>query len=145
MGKFAQTYGLHPLIAVIVIGADSILMAPETVGAFFGIESTGISAAIAVVITIIVAVILAVACLLLQKYSYKDNWGTAIGKALIIGVLVVIPTSIPTIIGGGASGVIGTVGLIKQSRAKKLTAETKNIPAKKEQPSGTSKKTSKKK
>jgi hypothetical protein len=130
MGKFAQTYGLHPLIAVIVIGADSFLMAPETVGTFFGIESAGISAAIAVAITLIVAVILAVACLLLQKYSYKDNWGTAIGKALIIGVLVVIPTSIPSIIVGVPSGVVGTIGLIKRNKTTKVASPVKTTAAK---------------
>jgi len=129
VGKFAQRYGLHPLIAAIVICSDAFLVAPETVGTFFGIESVGISAAIAVVITIVVSVILAVACLLIQKYSYKDNWGTAVGKGLIVGVLTAIPTPFPSIITAG-SGVVGIVGLVKKSRAKKGTTAKKERPAK---------------
>ena len=133
MGDFAQRYGLHPLVAAIVISADTLLVPSDTVGVFFSPESAGVSAAIAVVLSIVIAAILMVACILLQRYTYRDNWGTAVGKGLIVGIITAIPTSFPSIITAG-SGVVGIVGLVKRSRAKKGTT------AKRERPSRTSKK-----
>jgi len=127
MNTFAQKYGLHPLVALIVIGVDTLLVAPETVATFLGIETAGISALIAIVIAIVISAILMVACILLQRYSYKDNWGAAVGKGLIVGILTAIPTNFPSIFTGG-SGVIGVVGLVKRGRAKKKTRAQSRKP-----------------
>jgi len=118
MQTFAKKFGLHPLVALIAIGVDSVLVAPETVATFLGIETAGISTLIAIVIAIVVSAILMVACILLQRYSYKDNWGAAVGKGLIVGILTAIPTPFPSIV-TGAGGVIGIVGLVKGGKAKK--------------------------
>ncbi len=124
MNAFAKRFGLHPLVALIAICVDSVLVAPETVAGFLGIPSGSISVFIAIVITITASAIVVVACVLLQKYSYKDNWGTAVGKGLIVGILTAIPTSFPSIV-TGASGVIGIVGLVTRGRAKKKTKPNK--------------------
>jgi hypothetical protein len=120
MNVFAKKFGLHPLVALIAICVDSVLVAPETVATFLGIETAGISAIIAIVITIVASAIVMVACVLLQRYSYKDNWGAAVGKGLTVGILTAIPTPFPSIV-TGAGGVIGIVGLVTRGRAKKKT------------------------
>lgn len=96
--KFLQTVGLHPLAAVGLVAVDIMLFGGE-VG----------SAGVGVAVSIPVGFVLGLAGCLLQKFSYGDNWGTAIGKGLVMGVLTAIPTSLPSVLTGGG----GVLGLAK--------------------------------
>lgn len=94
--RTSQKLGLHPLVAIGMSAVDAMLFA-ETVG----------TAGIGWIVTVPIALALSIPCILLQKYSFGDNWGAAIGKGLLIGVLTAIPTPLPSLasIGGGVVGV----------------------------------------
>lgn len=81
-----------------MIAADMML--------FGGEASTG---GVALAITIPVALALALPCILLQRFSFKDPWGAAIGKGMLVGVLTAIPFPIgsPLTIIGGILGLRG--------------------------------------
>lgn len=99
MNRFIQAFGLHPLSALGMICVDIML---------FGADATGVGW----LVSCSVAVALTIPCILIQRYSYNDNWGTAVGKGMIIGILTAIPSPLPAII-TGAGGVLGTVGAVK--------------------------------
>jgi len=61
-------------------------------------------------VSVLVAAILTIPCVLLQRYAYKDEWGVAVGKGLIVGILTAIPTPLPAIV-TGMGGIAGTIGL----------------------------------
>lgn len=89
---WARMLGLHPLVAFGMIAADMMLFGGET--------ATG---GIGIAVTIPVALALTVPCILLQRYSFGDDWGSAAGKGIMVGVLTAIPFPIGsplTIIGG---------------------------------------------
>jgi len=116
MNTFAQKYGLHPLVALAMICVDTMLFGSDILAVFTEGATLAISIAVAAILTI--------PCILLQKYAYKDNWGAAIGKGLIVGILTAIPTSLPSIVTGG-SGVLGIVGLVKRRTGKKTKAQSR--------------------
>jgi len=63
------------------------------------------------VISIAVAIALTIPCVLIQRYGFKDEWGLAIGKGLLIGCVTAVPTALPSVvplIGGG----LGTAALL---------------------------------
>jgi len=91
-----QTLGLHPIVGFGMFAVDSMLFA-ETV-------ATG---GVGWVISIPVAAVLTMGCILIQKFGFGDNWGLAIGKSLIVGLLTAIPTPLPSLI-SVAGGVIGS-------------------------------------
>ena len=95
--NFCKTIGLHPLVGFGMAAVDWMLFGGEMASA--GV-SWGISVPIAIALTI--------PCILIQRYSFKDEWGTAIGKGLLIGVLTAIPTAIPSIVAliGGSLGMV---------------------------------------
>ena len=91
--QFCKTMGLHPLVGFGMLLVDWMLFAAEgsTLGAGW-IVSLGI------------AIALTIPCILIQRYGFKDEWGLAIGKGLLIGCLTAIPTPLPSfvpLIGGG--------------------------------------------
>lgn len=91
-GAWSRMLGLHPLVAFGMIAADMMLFGGET--------ATG---GVGLVVTIPVALALTLPCILLQRYSFGDDWGTAAGKGLMVGVLTAIPFPIGspiTILGG---------------------------------------------
>jgi len=90
-----QTFGLHPLVAFGVVAVDMML--------FGGEASTG---GVSWALSVAVAVTLAVPVALLQRYAYRDDWGTAVGKATLLALLTAIPTPIPSIF-PAAAGVLG--------------------------------------
>ena len=96
----SQTFGLHPIVAVGMTAVDFMLFSGTTV-----------TAGIGWVITVPIAIALSIPCILLQKYTFEDNWGTAIGKGLLVGVLTAIPTPLPSIFSIGG-GVLGTAKLL---------------------------------
>jgi hypothetical protein len=99
--KFSQFFGLHPLVGFGMFAVDLML---------FGVESATLQAGW--LITIPVAIALTIPCTLIQKHSYGDNWGTAIGKGMLIGVLTAIPTPLPSVVPfiGGALGLVKMLG-----------------------------------
>ena len=124
MDTFAKKYGLHPLAALVMVTADVLLVGEETIAGLLGIETGGISLGIAAVINIVILAILAVGCIMLQRYSYKDNWGAAIGKGIIVGVLTGVPGPFLSAITFG-SGVVGIIGMVKSRSGKKAKAQSK--------------------
>lgn len=101
-----QSLGLHPLAAVGLIAIDAML---------FGAESATGGAAL--ILTIPTGFALGIATALLQRHSYGDTWGPAIGKALVLGVLTAIPTPLPSLVTGAS----GMLGLIKMLRSREET------------------------
>lgn len=96
--RLAQSLGLHPLVAFGMFAADWML---------FGGEAG--SGGIGLVVTIPVALALAIPSVLIQRYSFGDHWGAAIGKGLLVGVLTAIPMPIgsPVTLAGGVIGLLG--------------------------------------
>lgn len=78
----------------------------------FGTEGSTLGASW--VISIGVAIALIVPIFLIQKYGYKDGWGLAIGKGLMIGVLTAIPSALPAMF-SFTGGILGTVALLGSS------------------------------
>ncbi len=95
--RLSRSLGLHPLVAFGMFACDWML---------FGGEAG--SAGIGLAITIPIALALMVPCILIQRYSFKDGWGTAIGKGLLVGVLTAIPMPIgsPVTLAGGVFGLL---------------------------------------
>ena len=87
------------LVALGMICVDMMLFVPDATG-------------IGWLISCIVAASLTIPSRLIQKFGYKDNWGMAIGKGMIVGVLTAIPTPLPAAI-TATGGLLGTVGTIK--------------------------------
>lgn len=118
--RAGQSLGLHPLVGFGMLAVDSMLFA-ETL-------TTG---GVGWVITVPVAIALSVPCILLQKYTFDDNWGTAIGKGLLVGVLTAIPTPLPSIITAGG-GVLGTAKILMSRPPKQIQppATYEEIPTK---------------
>lgn len=92
--------GLHPLVGFGMFAVDWMLFAAETG-----------TIAVSWPVSIGVAAALTIPCVLVQRYSYSDEWGLAIGKALMVGVLTAVPTSLPSLV-PLAGGVVGTASLL---------------------------------
>ncbi|HMY17771.1 MAG TPA: hypothetical protein PKA58_15715 [Polyangium sp.] len=88
--------GLHPLVAFAMIVVDLMLIAADL--------------ATVATVSVAVALILTIPCILLQRYAYKDEWGVAVGKGMIVGILTAIPTPLPSIV-TGVGGVAGAIGM----------------------------------
>lgn len=95
--KLSQSLGLHPLVGFGMFAIDMMLFGAETIT----FELTWpISVAIGAALTI--------PSILIQRYSFKDSWGAAAGKGILVGVLTGIPTALPALVPllGGALGTI---------------------------------------
>jgi hypothetical protein len=102
--------GLHPLVAFAMVVVDIMLTATDLVTV--------------ATVSIIIALILTIPCILLQRYAYKDEWGVAIGKGMIVGILTAIPTPLPAIV-TGTGGVLGAIGLLSNRKEPaQLEADT---------------------
>lgn len=96
--RLARALGLHPLVAFGMIAADWMM---------FGGEAG--SGGVGIAITIPVAIALTIPCILIQRFSFGDAWGGAIGKGLMVGVLTAIPMPLgsPLTLAGGVMGLLG--------------------------------------
>lgn len=112
--RVSQMLGLHPLVGFGMFAVDAML--------FTEIVATG---GIGWLISIPVASVLTIACTLIQKYSFGDGWGTAVGKSLLVGLLTAIPTPLPSLISVGG-GVLGTAKLLMDSSSKPMDDSTTN-------------------
>ena len=95
-----RTLGLHPLTAVGMIAVDGMLFAAEagTLSALWPVS-------------VAVAAALTIPCILVQRYGYKDPWGLAVGKGMMVGVLTAIPTPLPSVI-SFTGGALGTASML---------------------------------
>lgn len=83
--NFAQTFGIHPLVVFTLFAADWMMFSTEV--ATLGTDW---------LITAPIGIALGIGAMLIQKYSYKDETGLAIGKGLLLGLLLAIPTALPS-------------------------------------------------
>jgi len=107
MSKFLQTcymLGLHPFVGFGMFAVDWMLFVAE--GGTLGMSWP---------ISIGVATVLTIPSILIQKYGFKEEWGLAVGKGLMVGVLTAIPTALPSIV-PLVGGVMGTVALLSGDR-----------------------------
>ncbi len=81
---FAQTFGLLPMSAFLVIAADLMLHTADVVSAGLLVP---FSAAAAFVVGVVV--------FLAQRKFYNDDQESAVIKALIVGLLTAIPSPLP--------------------------------------------------
>jgi hypothetical protein len=102
LSEFCKTFGLHPLVGFGMAAVDAMI---------FG--STVATGGVALAVTVPFAIALSIPCALIQKNSFGDNWGAAIGKGLLVGVLTAIPTPLPAIIPISAGG----LGLLARSKS----------------------------
>jgi hypothetical protein len=91
--------GLHPFVGFGMTTVDIMLFGESvfTFGAGW-------------IITVPIALALSIPCILIQKNSFGDDWGSAFGKGLMIGVITAIPTPIPAII-SSSGGVLGVMNM----------------------------------
>ncbi len=101
MKKFSQSFGLHPLVGFGMFAIDMML---------FGSEA--LTFELTWPISVLVGVALTLPSILIQHHSFKDDWGAAIGKGLLVGVLTAIPTPLPSVVPllGGTLGTIQMLG-----------------------------------
>jgi len=97
--QFSQLVGFHPLVGFGMIAVDWMLF---------------VSLGITWLISIPIGIALTIACVLIQKFGMRENWGLAIGKGLMVGLLTAIPTPLPSIITLAGTG-LGTVALLTGS------------------------------
>ena len=89
--------GLHPLTAFAMILVDWMLFGSDVTGIGWGISC-------------LIAMALVVPCVLIQRFAYKDDWGLALAKGMIVGIITAIPTPLPAILtaAGGVAGALGS-------------------------------------
>lgn len=106
--QFCQMMGLHPLVGFGMFAIDWMLFVAE--GSTFG-GSWPISIGVAIVLTI--------TSVLVQKYGFKEGWGLAIGKGLMVGCVTAIPTALPSVV-PLVGGALGTVALLSNKNSKDI-------------------------
>ncbi len=98
-GTSADLWGIYPLNALGLVGIDGMLFTGELA-----------SGGVLVVVSVLVGLFLMVPCSLIQRYAFRDPWGLAIAKGMLLGLLTAIPTPLPSVI-TVALGVTGVVAL----------------------------------
>ena len=63
----------------------------------------------------IIAAALTVPCILFQRYAYKDSWGIAIAKGMLVGIITAVPTALPAVV-TGTGGVMGAIGMLNMPK-----------------------------
>ncbi|WP_263377230.1 hypothetical protein [Granulicella aggregans] len=102
MGRgFTSKFGLHPGMALLTVGVDTMLFASDIATAGFIIP-----------LTLAVAAGLGVVTFMAQKKWYGDDNESAFIKAAIVAGLTAIPTSLP----GFLCAPAGVVGLFHRKR-----------------------------
>lgn len=66
-----------------------------------------------VVLAPLAGVVVFIATILLQRQFCRDSWGTAMGKALLLGALTAIPTPLPAFV----TAALGGIGLMARRQA----------------------------
>ncbi len=102
LGKFCRIFGLHPLVGFGMFAVDWMLFGSN-------VSTVGLG----LLITTPIALLLSIPCILLQRYMFHDNWGAALGKGLMVGVLTAVPSPLPSVV-PFASGAIGTAKVLRK-------------------------------
>ncbi|MBT3323158.1 MAG: hypothetical protein HN392_12820 [Anaerolineae bacterium] len=119
--KLSQSFGLHPLVGFGMFAIDMMLFGAET-----------LTFELTLPFSVAVGAALTIPSILIQRHSFNDNWGAAIGKGTLIGVLTAIPTPLPALVPllGGALGTMQMLGSGKdKNNQKKLEAPEEIIEA----------------
>ncbi len=103
--QFCSECGLHPLVGFGMFAVDWMLFVSEAAT----LEATW-------VLSVAVAAAVTIPCILIQKYGLKEEWGLAVGKGLMVGVLTAIPTALPSVF-TFAGAAMGTVALLSGNKA----------------------------
>src|SRR5579871_2598012 len=82
--SFARVVGLHPLVAGIMFAADHALFVVLEAPSFGFLCFVSAAVGFALVLP----------CALIQRFLSNDSWPAAFTKALAVGVLTAIPTSL---------------------------------------------------
>lgn len=106
MEKISQTFGLHPLVGFGMFAMDMMLFGSE----MLTFELTW-------PISVAVGAALTIPSILIQHHSFNDDWGAAIGKGLLVGVLTAIPTPLPALV-PLLGGTLGTIQLLGSGEKK---------------------------
>ncbi|MBN1336045.1 MAG: hypothetical protein JXB39_08805 [Deltaproteobacteria bacterium] len=101
--QLLKTLGLHPLAAFSLVAVDWMLFSGD-------VASVGLTTAI----TVPVGFALGLGCALVQRHAFKDSWGAALGKGVVMGVLTAIPTGLPGILNAVGGG-MGLLHLLRPS------------------------------
>lgn len=103
--SFAERYGLHPLVAGGMFALDHML--------FYTLEvpTMGLLA----VISAFLGVAAILPCALIQRHCYQDSLGAAWGKAMLTGLLLSVPSPLPSYF-FGTFGVVGLVAMARRAR-----------------------------
>lgn len=104
--KACQLFGLHPFVGFGMFAVDWMI---------FG--STAATAGLGLVVTTPIAIMLSVPCVLIQRYSFNDPWGAALGKGLLVGVLTAVPSPLPSVV-PLATGALGTTHLLQSKESE---------------------------
>ena len=102
--KLSRSMGLHPLVGFGMFAIDMMLFGAET-----------ITFELTLPISIAVGAALTIPSILIQRYSFNDSWGAAVGKGLLVGVLTGIPTPLPAII-PLLGGTLGTMQMLNSGK-----------------------------
>jgi hypothetical protein len=102
----AAAWGIQPFVGVAVVGTDMMLGAMEVGTCFIGC-----------VLSFCVGMMMIVPCTLIQKSVYGDGWLGALGKGTLLGILVAIPTPIPSAITLGLT-VLGAISMKERARLR---------------------------
>lgn len=100
-----QNFGLHPLVGFGMFAVDWMMFGSNVATAGMGMA-----------LTVPMAIALSVPCTLIQRFSYDDTWGAALGKGMMVGVLTAVPSPLPSLV-PLASGVLGTTKLLQKGTA----------------------------
>jgi uncharacterized membrane protein YedE/YeeE len=103
-GGFGQVFGLDPRVAFLTVVVDSMLFGGQ-------IATLGASTLVSVPAGFVLAGI----TYRIQRHWYRDDRESAIIKALIVGLLTALPTSLPGLL-TIPSGIIGLVHLLPWRR-----------------------------
>lgn len=102
---FAQIFGLHPAIAFFIILVDAMASAVD-------VATLGISVP---VLWLIAAIFSSVIVFMGQKKWYGDDQETSFIKALMVGVLVALPSPFPSFL-TVPSAVVGAVQIFRNKK-----------------------------
>ncbi len=113
--NFSQMFGIHPLVVFALFAADWMMFSTEiaTIGTDW-------------VITAPIGIILGIGAILVQKYSFKDETGLAIGKGILLGLLLAIPTALPSF-AMLPFAAVGAVKLLSGKSSELAAAENSNL------------------
>ena len=99
--RLLQICGIHPLVAVFTAIVDTMLFA-----------NTSVTLGVGWLLSIPIAMFVSLVTFIVQKESFGDGWLLSIAKAMAIGLLIAIPTPIPSTITAG----MGILGFLKKPK-----------------------------